>query len=217
MAAILTWWHNPRVPLRQPESAPGVEPERGFVLAVLAQGADVDEELGELRELARTAGVDPIAELVQHRQHPDRRTYVGKGKLDELKTAYQQAGAEALLVDDELDPTQLRALENALDARVVDRTQLILDIFAQHAVTAEGKLQVELAQLEYNLARMRGLWTHLERLGAGRIDGGIGTRGPGESQIETDRRLARDRGVRTRASSGRASGTASPPRRRRLR
>src|ERR687884_386930 len=101
---------------------------------------------------------------------------------------FAAAGAESLLVDDELDPVQQRFLENALGARVVDRTQLILDIFAQHAVTAEGKLQVELAQLEYNLPRMRGLWRHLERLG-----GGIGTRGPGESQLETDRRLARRR------------------------
>jgi GTPase len=195
MATILTWWHNPRVPLRQPESAPGVEPERGFVLAVLAQGADVDEELGELRDLARTAGVETVGELVQHRDRPDRRTYVGKGKLDELKAAYKEAGAEALLVDDELDPTQLRALENALDARVVDRTQLILDIFAQHAVTAEGKLQVELAQLEYNLPRMRGMWKHLERLGGGTgaMGAGVGTRGPGESQLESDRRMARRR------------------------
>jgi GTPase len=163
------------------------------VLAVLAQGADVDEELGELRELARTAGVDPIAEVVQHRQHPDRRTYVGKGKLDELKEAYRTAEAEVLLVDDELEPSQQRALENALTARVVDRTQLILDIFAQHARSAEGKLQVELAQLEYNLPRMRGMWQHLERLGGGTgaLGAGVGTRGPGESQLETDRRLAR--------------------------
>ena len=101
-------------------------------------------------------------------------------------------GAEVLLVDGELSPTQQRALENALSARVVDRTQLILDIFAQHAVTAEGKLQVELAQLEYNLPRMRGMWKHLERLGGGTgaLGAGVGTRGPGESQLETDRRLA---------------------------
>jgi GTP-binding protein HflX len=123
---------------------------------------------------------------------------VGKGKLQELKQAYAESGAEALLVDDELDPTQQRALENALNARVVDRTQLILDIFAQHAVTAEGKLQVELAQLEYNLPRMRGMWQHLERLG-----GGVGTRGPGETQLETDRRLARRRaGVLRRRLEG---------------
>ena len=176
------------VTLHQPDPSPGAEPERGFVLAVLARGVDAEEELGELRELARTAGVEPIAQLVQQRQRPDARTYVGKGKLDELKDAYVESGADVLLVDGELDPTQQRLLENALDSRVVDRTQLILDIFAQHAVSAEGKLQVELAQLEYNLPRMRGMWQHLERLG-----GGVGTRGPGESQLETDRRLARRR------------------------
>jgi GTP-binding protein HflX len=171
---------------RQPDPSPGLEPERGFVLAVLAQGVDPDDELAELEELARTAGVEPVARLVQHRSSPDPRTYVGKGKLDELKQAYSDAGAEVLLVDDELSPSQQRLLENELKARVVDRTLLILDIFAQHAVSAEGKLQVELAQLEYILPRMRGMWQHLERLG-----GGVGTRGPGESQLETDRRIAR--------------------------
>jgi GTP-binding protein HflX len=164
------------------------EPERGFVLAVLAQGADADDELAEVEELARTAGVEPIGRVVQRRARPARRTYVGKGKVEELRTRYEESGAESLLVDDELDPVQQRYLEDALKTRVVDRTQLILDIFAQHAVTAEGKLQVELAQLEYNLPRMRGMWQHLERLG-----GGVGTRGPGESQLETDRRLARRR------------------------
>jgi GTP-binding protein HflX len=174
------------VTTRQPDPAPGAEPERGFVLAAPPKG--VDPVLGELRELARTAGVEPVAELVQHRERHDPRTYVGKGKLEELKEAFKRSGAESLIVDDELSPVQQRALEDALQARVVDRTQLILDIFAQHAVSAEGKLQVELAQLEYNLPRMRGLWQHLERLG-----GGVGTRGPGESQLETDRRLARRR------------------------
>src|SRR3954466_1657325 len=173
---------------RQPEPTPGEELERGLVLAVLAQGVDPDDELAELEELARTAGVEPVARVVQHRPHPDPRAYVGKGKLDERKQAYQDARAEVLLVDDELSPSQQRALENLLQARVVDRAELILDIFAQHAVSAEGKLQVELAQLEYNLPRMRGMWQHLERLG-----GGVGTRGPGESQLETDRRIARRR------------------------
>src|SRR5207245_4797298 len=176
------------VTVRQPDPAPGGDPERGFIVAVLAQGLDPDAELTELHELARTAGVEPIGQLVQHRPRPDQRTYVGKGKLDELKERYGAAGAEVLIVDDELDPTQQRTLENVLESRVVDRTQLILDIFAQHAVSAEGKLQVELAQLEYNLPRMRGLWQHRERLG-----GGVGTRGPGESQLETDRRIARRR------------------------
>ena len=164
------------------------EPERGFVLAVLAQGLDADDELAEVKELARTAGVEPIGAVVQRRARPAQRTYVGKGKLEELKVSFGESGAESVIVDDELDPAQQRYLENALDARVVDRTQLILDIFAQHAASAEGKLQVELAQLEYNLPRMRGMWQHLERLG-----GGVGTRGPGESQLETDRRLARRR------------------------
>jgi GTP-binding protein HflX len=164
------------------------EPERGLVLAVLAQGREPDDELAEVEELARTAGVEPVARVIQHRARPARRTYVGKGKLEELKERYASLDAECLLVDDELDPVQQRFLEDALKARVVDRTQLILDIFAQHAVTAEGKLQVELAQLEYNLPRMRGMWQHLERLG-----GGVGTRGPGESQLESDRRTARRR------------------------
>jgi GTP-binding protein HflX len=176
--------HNGGVVPRQPDSAP----ERGFIVAVLAQGVDSDDELAELRELARTALVEPIGELVQHRRRPEGRTYLGKGKLDELKRLYKEGGAEVLLVDDELEPSQQRTLEDALQARVVDRTQLILDIFAQHATSAEGKLQVELAQLEYNLPRMRGMWKHLERLG-----GGVGTRGPGESQLETDRRIARRR------------------------
>jgi GTP-binding protein HflX len=149
---------------------------------------DEEQELGELRELLRTAGVEPVGELVQRRPAPDVRTYVGKGKLEELKELVKGSGAESLIVDDELDPGQQRRLEDALTARVIDRTQLILDIFAQHARSAEGKLQVELAQLEYNLPRMRGMWQHLERLG-----GGIGTRGPGESQLETDRRIARRR------------------------
>ncbi len=171
------------------------EPERGFVLAVLAQGVDPDEELAEVKELARTAGVEPVGSVVQHRAQPANRTYVGKGKIEELKEQFKRAGAESVIVDGELDPSQQRFLENALDARVVDRTQLILDIFAQHATSAEGKLQVELAQLEYNLPRMRGMWKHLERLGGGTgaLGAGVGTRGPGESQLETDRRLARHR------------------------
>ena len=172
----------------QPDPAPGAEPERGFLVAVLGQGVDEHEELAEMRELLRTAGVEPVGELLQRRPAPDPRTYVGKGKLVDLKQAVAGSDAESLVVDDDLDPGQQRRLEDELKLRVVDRTQLILDIFAQHATSAEGKLQVELAQLEYNLPRMRGMWQHLERLG-----GGIGTRGPGESQLETDRRLARRR------------------------
>src|SRR5919106_2605923 len=152
-----------------------------------------EPDLSELRELLRTAGVAVAGELVQRREEPDPDRYLGKGKLAELKRAVAEQDANLVACDDELKPRQERNLEEALGVPVIDRTAIILDIFAEHARTAEGKLQVELAQLDYNLARMRGLWTHLERLGAGRMDGGIGTRGPGETQIETDRRLARDR------------------------
>jgi GTPase len=152
-----------------------------------------EPDLAELRELLRTAGVASVGELVQRRDQPDPDRYFGRGKLEELKRAIKDADANLVACDDELLPRQERNLEEGLGVPVIDRTAIILDIFADHAHSAEGKLQVELAQLEYNLARMRGLWTHLERLGAGRMDGGIGTRGPGETQIETDRRLARDR------------------------
>ena len=178
---------------RQPDAPPGAEPERGFIVAVLDKGADDDRELAEIEELAKTAGVEAVGRLVQHRARPDERSYVGKGKLDELRQAFAAAAAESLLVDDELTPPQQRRLEDTLNARVVDRTQLILDIFAQHAFSAEGKLQVELAQLQYNLPRMRGMWAHLERERIGTRGAGVGRRGPGETQLETDRRLARRR------------------------
>jgi GTPase len=171
----------------------GVRNPRARQRALLIAASPNEPELAELRELLRTAGVAAMGELTQRRQTPDPDTYFGKGKLDELKRAINEQDANLIAVDDELVPRQERNLEEATGVPVIDRTAIILDIFAGHAHSAEGKLQVELAQLEYNLARMRGLWTHLERLGAGRGVGGIGTRGPGESQIETDRRLARDR------------------------
>jgi GTPase len=168
--------------------------QRALAIGALPQAPREGEDpLAELKELLRTAGVATADELVQVRNEPDPDRYLGRGKLAELKGEIKRSGANLVACDDELAPRQERNLEAALDVPVIDRTAVILDIFADHAHTAEGKLQVELAQLEYNLARMRGLWTHLERLGAGRMDGGIGTRGPGESQIETDRRLARDR------------------------
>src|SRR6476660_3865087 len=166
----------------------GVRNPRARQRALLIAVAPEEPDLAELRALLRTAGVASMAELVQRRQTPDPDTYFGKGKLEELKRALKEQDANLIAVDDELVPRQERNLEEAAGVPVIDRTAIILDIFAEHAHSAEGKLQVELAQLEYNLSRMRGLWTHLERLG-----GGIGTRGPGESQIETDRRLARDR------------------------
>ena len=162
--------------------------QRAYLIASLERGDD----LSELRELLRTAGVAIVGQTVQHRDRPHPNTYLGPGKLEEVKEELEKTDANMVVSDDELSPRQERNLEQTLGIPVVDRTATILDIFASHAHTSEGKLQVELAQLEYNLARMRGLWTHLERLG-GVSSGGFATRGPGESQIETDRRLARDR------------------------
>ncbi|MGZ4328415.1 MAG: GTPase HflX [Solirubrobacteraceae bacterium] len=185
-----------RAQASSPDSANGQRPrgrarQRAYMIAALSDGET--EQLTELRELLRTAGVADVGEMIQRREHPHPNSYLGAGKVDELKGELARADANLVACDDELSPRQERNLEAALGVPVIDRTAIILDIFAAHAHSAEGKLQVELAQLEYNLARMRGLWSHLERLGAGRIDGGIGTRGPGETQIETDRRLARDR------------------------
>jgi GTP-binding protein HflX len=164
--------------------------QRALCVTVSSSSATPEgvDELAELKELLRTAGVAVAGELIQHKRRPDPNDYLGKGKVAELKSAIAASNANLIACDDELSPRQERNLEQQTGVPVIDRTAIILDIFADHAASAEGKLQVELAQLEYNLARMRGLWTHLERLG-----GGIGTRGPGESQIETDRRLARDR------------------------
>jgi GTPase len=165
--------------------------QRALTIGVV-DGSEDGDPLAELKELLRTAGVATAGELVQQRAAPDPDRYFGRGKLAELKEEIRRSGANLVACDDELAPRQERSLEAALDVPVIDRTAVILDIFADHAHSAEGKLQVELAQLEYNMARMRGLWSHLDRL-----DGGIGTRaptrGPGETQIETDRRLARDR------------------------
>jgi len=170
----------------QPQDAPREGRARQRALCIASQPAA--EDLAELRELLRTAGVAVVGELVQQRERPHPNSYLGSGKLEELGALAVELDANVIACDDELSPRQERTLESALGIAVVDRTAIILDIFARHAGSAEGKLQVELAQLEYNLARMRGLWTHLERLG-----GGVGTRGPGETQIETDRRLARNR------------------------
>jgi len=166
--------------------------QRALAIGVV-DGRGDGEPLAELKELLRTAGVATAGTATQQRPKPDPDRYFGRGRLTELKAEIAACDANLVACDDELAPRQERNLEAALGVPVIDRTAVILDIFADHAHSAEGKLQVELAQLEYNMARMRGLWTHLERLGAGRMDGGIGTRGPGESQIETDRRLARDR------------------------
>src|SRR3954449_1391777 len=172
----------------QTASSNGAQTGRARQRALMVAALPAGDDLSELRELLRTAGVATVGQMVQHREQPHPNLYIGPGKVAELKSLIAEADANVVVTDDELSPRQERNLEKELGTPVIDRTTVILDIFAGHAHSAEGKMQVELAQLEYNLARMRGLWTHLERLGAG-----IGTRGPGESQIETDRRLARDR------------------------
>ena len=177
------------------ETRAGVEnpraKQRALVVGVMPDG---NGSLDELKELLRTAGVATAGELIQRRESPDPNRYLGRGKLEELKHEIERANANIVATDDELAPRQERNLEKALGVPVVDRTAVILDIFADHAHTAEGKLQVELAQLEYDVARLRGLWTHLDSLAGGiGTRGGSPTRGPGERQIEIDRRLARDR------------------------
>jgi GTP-binding protein HflX len=151
-----------------------------------------DESLRELERLARTAGVEPVATLHQNVRSISPATYIGKGKVEELKETVQAHGATVVLIDENLSPGQQRTLMERLDAKVLDRSQLILDIFAARARSLEGKLQVELAQLEYMLPRLTRAWTHLSRLGGG----GVGTRGPGETQLEVDRRLVREKIVR---------------------
>jgi GTP-binding protein HflX len=170
--------------------------QRALAVGIQTEDPGDRDTLAELKELLRTAGVATAGEMVQRREEPDPDRYFGKGKIAELKREIEIQDANLVAVDDELLPRQERNLEGELKVPVIDRTAVILDIFADHAHTAEGKLQVELAQLEYNLARLRGLWTHLDALAGGFGGGGggrVATRGPGEAQIETDRRLARDR------------------------
>lgn len=167
------------------------KPERAILVAVEVKGKEspwgMSDSLGELGYLAKTAGAEVVGEI---KQRSDRltSTYLGKGKLQELKDLMELRHGDVAIFDDELTPAQQRNLEDSLQAKVIDRTALILDVFSRHARTYEGKLQVELAQNQYLLPRLAGQWSHLERLG-----GGIGTRGPGETQLETDRRLVRNR------------------------
>lgn len=165
-------------------------PDRAILVAAETRGAllPAEESLDELADLARTAGAEVVARAMQRLDAPAVATYIGKGKLDEVIAAVRDTGANVVIFDDELSPSQQRNLEKALGTKVIDRTALILDIFATRARTREGRLQVELAQLQYLLPRLAGQWSHLERM-----EGAIGTRGPGETQIETDRRLIRGR------------------------
>ncbi len=165
-------------------------PDRAILVAADVPGAllPADESLNELAELARTAGAEVVARFTQRLDHPNPATYIGSGKVQEIIEAIREHGANVVIFDDELSPSQQRNLEKALGVKVIDRTALILDIFATRAQTREGRLQVELAQHQYLLPRLAGQWSHLERM-----EGAIGTRGPGETQIETDRRLIRNR------------------------
>ncbi len=149
---------------------------------------DVERSLSELEELVSTAGAETVGRLVQNRENVHPGTYIGKGKVEELKDLLWETGATGIVCDDELTPAQMKNLEDVLDTKVLDRTVLILDIFASHAVTKEGKIQVELAQSRYALTRLQGFGKSMSRLG-----GGIGTRGPGETKLETDRRRIRTR------------------------
>jgi GTP-binding protein HflX len=165
--------------------------EKVFLVAVDTGSEDgwtAQESLAELANLALTAGADVVGAEWQNRRHVDPNWYIGKGKAEDLLAAKRETGFGTLIADDELSPSQQRSLEELLNVKVIDRSRLILDIFALHAQTHEGRLQVELAQLEYQLPRLTRLWTHLSR-----TQGGIGSRGPGESQLETDRRIVRTR------------------------
>src|SRR6266480_3277785 len=178
--------------------------EHAFLVAVDQDESEslwsVEDSLSELGTLARTAGAEVVGTLIQRLHHPDVATYIGKGRAQELRDTEKELGFDLVIFDDELSPSQQRNLEKMLDARVIDRTALLLDIFAQHARTREGRLQVELAQLEYRLPRLAGRGVELSRqaggsrsAGAGGVGGAIGVRGPGETKLEIDRRRIRSR------------------------
>src|SRR6204780_5603418 len=171
--------------------------ERVVLVGVWTDGsaADADADMAELAALAETAGSEVLEGMVQRRSKPDPSTYIGSGKAQELREVVLATGADTVICDGELSPAQLTALEKAVKVKVIDRTALILDIFAQHATSREGKAQVSLAQMEYMLPRLRGWGESMSRQGggAGGSGGGVGTRGPGETKIETDRRRIRER------------------------
>jgi GTP-binding protein HflX len=183
----------------------GADRSRAVLVAVrrddaAASGLGSELSLTELRRLAETDGLAVVDAVVQNRASPDPNTYIGSGKVDELTDAAVQTGAELVIADGDLSPAQVRNLEDQVGVRVVDRSALILDVFAAHAHTSEGRLQVELAQIEYQLSRVGGDGRAMSRIGGGRVAGGagIGVRGPGEQRLETNRRRLRQRASRLR-------------------
>ena len=175
--------------MREPKPVQDDTPEKCILARLILPQQTVDEDpLEELHGLAKTAGTEVVDELIQRRETPDHSTYLGKGKVQELKELVEQNEAEVVIFDNDLTPAQVRNLEKAVKAKVLDRTELILDIFAAGARTHESRLAIELAQLEYSLPRLKRMWTHLSRQAMG-----VGMRGPGEKQLEVDRRLAQKR------------------------
>ena len=165
------------------------EKERVILVGVSTrENDDTEDSLDELKDLVKTAGAEAVGRVIQKRELVHPGTYVGKGKIEEIRELLWELDATGIVCDDELSPAQMNNLTDILDVKVMDRTMVILDIFAAHATTSEGKIQVELAQLRYRAARLVGLRSSLSRLG-----GGIGTRGPGEKKLEMDRRLIRER------------------------
>lgn len=164
-----------------------LDTERALLVGVISKSESEEvvlEHLDELAFLTETSGAIPVQKVYQKLEHPNNKTYVGSGKLEEIKQMIEFYDIQVVIFDDELSPKQLQNIEKILETKIIDRTNLILDIFASRAQTAQARTQVELAQYQYLLPRLRGMWTHLERQG-----GGIGTRGPGETEIETDRRI----------------------------
>ncbi|MGZ5134708.1 MAG: GTPase HflX [Flavitalea sp.] len=192
MIGYLSWHKNRSTIVYMLDKSNGIQEEERAVLVGLVHKTQtepqVQEYLDELAFLATTAGAVAVKRFTQKLQHPDSRTFVGKGKLEEIKHYIDGKDIQLAIFDDELSGSQITNIEKILDVKVIDRSDLILDIFARRAKTAQSKTQVELAQYQYLLPRLKGMWSHLERLG-----GGIGTRGPGETEIETDRRIVKDK------------------------
>jgi len=188
-----------------------VQAERALLVTVVGPKSTVDrtDPLGELRSLVETAGAEVVDEMLAKRKTIHPGYYVGRGKADEIADRAAMNAIDVVIFDNDLSPAQIRDLEDVIGRKVLDRSELILDIFAAHARTHESRLQVELAQLEYTYPRLRHMWSHLDRYAGSAAGGGVGTRGPGEKQIETDRRIVQQRKSISSARSPRWTGERS--------